>query len=256
MDSDGLNSEDTALSPTSIEAIRHLTQALEAGENWAEALLESVSLWTTAQEVRNGRRYGYLIAGEAFDFLTLSQRLFEEVDGLVPQEGKETLLFSGTLPGHIDDGTFRRLLGAEKYSGYLNYFYGITVEEALLLSLEEAIRKEHTSKGFIGKDDYSDEAYQRLYRQPRAVLLQEFRQEKGYAGGRSIFLGELKEFTYWLFKNRIKTSDPAKAASDTVRGLKQLMQMGRESPAEDISSFWDLIVGSDATFHSPEDSSQ
>ena len=33
------------------------------------------------------------------------------------------------------------------------------------------------------------------------------------------------EFNYWLFKYRMKTSDKAKVASDTRKGLKQLHEM-------------------------------
>ena len=216
----------TSLSPECREAIQNFQDAVKGGRDWGEALLEAVSIWTVPNEVYNGRRYDYLIAGEAFDFLTLAQRLCQEVDGLIPQEDKDTLILSGTLPSHINEQTFRELMGAEKYSGYLNYFYGITVEEALLLAMEEAIRKERFSKGHQKREDYSEQAYQRLYHLPREDLLRTFRLEKGYPHRRSILFGELKEFTYWLFKYRLEASDQAKAASDTVRGLKQLQHMG------------------------------
>jgi hypothetical protein len=35
-------------------------------------------------------------------------------------------------------------------------------------------------------------------------------------------LTELKEFTYWLFKYRLRQSDKAKVASDTKKALGQL----------------------------------
>jgi hypothetical protein len=41
---------------------------------------------------------------------------------------------------------------------------------------------------------------------------------------------QLKEFTYWLFKYRLKTSDKAKIASDTKKGLDALHQMAKTKP--------------------------
>ena len=226
MDSESTGEVNTSLSPESREAIQNFRDAVKGGRDWGQALLEAVALWTAPNEVYNGRRYDYLIAGEAFDFLTLAQRLCQEVDGLIPQEDKDALILSGRLPSHIDEQTFRELMGAEKYSGYLNYFYGITVEEALLLAMKEAIRKERFSKGHQQGKDYSEQAYQQLYDLPREDLLRTFRREKGYPHRRSILFGELKEFTYWLFKYRLEASDQARAASDTVKGLKQLQRMG------------------------------
>ena len=226
MNSKSSGKVNTSLSPESREVIQNFRDVVKGGRDWSQALLEAVALWTVPNEVYNGRRYEYLIAGEAFDFHTLAQRLCQEVDGLIPQEDKDALILSGTLPSRIDEQTFRELMGAEKYSGYLNYFYGITVEEALLLAVEEAIRKERFSKGHQQREDYSEQAYQRLYSLPREDLLRTFRSEKGYPHRRSILFGELKEFTYWLFKYRLEASDQARAASDTVKGLKQLQRMG------------------------------
>ncbi|GAI19828.1 unnamed protein product, partial [marine sediment metagenome] len=56
------------------EAIRHLEQAITGGKHWYIALLEAIGLWDTAEETHNGRAYGYLIAGEAFDWLLLAER--------------------------------------------------------------------------------------------------------------------------------------------------------------------------------------
>ena len=37
--------------------------------------------------------------------------------------------------------------------------------------------------------------------------------------------GELKAFTYWLFKYRMNQSDPARVASDTRKALVQLSEL-------------------------------
>ncbi|MFC2059874.1 hypothetical protein ACFLTZ_02115 [Chloroflexota bacterium] len=54
------------------------------------------------------------------------------------------------------------------------------------------------------------------------MLLKRFRQDKGYPRLKSISLTELKEFTYWLFKYRLKHCDKARVASDTKKALEQL----------------------------------
>ena len=36
---------------------------------------------------------------------------------------------------------------------------------------------------------------------------------------------ELKEFTYWLFKYRLRTCAPPRVASDTTRGLERLRRL-------------------------------
>jgi len=66
------------------------------------------------------------------------------------------------------------------------------------------------------------EVYRRIYGATRAVLLKRFRREKGYPHLKSISLTELKEFTYWLFKYRLKQCDKARIASDTKKALQQL----------------------------------
>ena len=67
----------------------------------------------------------------------LAQRLIEEIKDYVPSEEIDRLLFSHWPSFGIDEEEFRRLLGPHKYSAYLNYWYGIVVEEALIQCTEE-----------------------------------------------------------------------------------------------------------------------
>ncbi|MBI4201208.1 MAG: hypothetical protein HY531_02835, partial [Chloroflexi bacterium] len=119
-----------------------LRTSLLAGRAWPSALLEAAGRWPLPQEEVDGVRYQYLLLGEAFDWLNLASRLLLEVDGLVPADEKEALLFQSRLPQEVSEVEFRNLLGPDKYRAHLNYFYGVVVEEALLLAVEEAIRKE------------------------------------------------------------------------------------------------------------------
>jgi len=176
-----------------------------------------------AEEVHNQRRYRYLIAGEAFDWLLLAERLCQAVDGLLPDAEKTALLFHGQPPLNLTVGRFKELIGGGKYHQYLNYFYGITVEEALVLAVQEEVRKERRASGYNNKEHgVVGEVYRRIYGATKPVLLKRFRREKGYPHLKSISLTELKEFTYWLFKYRLKQCDKARIASDTKKALQQL----------------------------------
>ena len=211
------------------EAIQYLRQAITRGKHWYIALLEAIGLWGDAEENRNGHTHHYLINGEAFDWLLLAERLCESVDGLLPEDEKMGLLFHGEPPLDLTPGKFKRLIGSAKYRQYLNYFYGIMVEEALILAVREEVRKEKRISGFNKELDIDDEVYQRIYGATKAVLLKQFRREKGYSRRRSISQTELKEFTYWLFKYRLNHCDKARIASDTKKGLERLSQQGRPS---------------------------
>ena len=203
-------------------AIRHLQQAIAGGKHWYIALLESMGRWASAEEVHNDRTYQYLIGGEAFDWLLLAERLCETVDGLLPEGEKDTLLFYGRPPLSLSAGEVRELIGSSKYGQYLNYFYGVTVEGALLLAVQEDIDKERRVLGYRSQDEPADEAYRRIYNAARVALLKRFRQERDCPQLKSITLTGLKEFTYWLFKYRLKQCEKARIASDTRKALGYL----------------------------------
>ena len=205
-----------------IEAIRHLEQAILSGKHWYLALLEAIKLWTEGEETCNGRHYRYLIDGEAFDWLLLAERLCGAVGDLVPEEERLALLFQGRPPIKLTKERFKALIGSAKHRQYLNYFYGITVEEALILAVQGEVRKERRTSGYNNEHNVTNEVYQRIYGATKAVLLRRFRREKGYPQLKSSSLTELKEFSYWLFKYRLKNCDKARVASDTKKALGQL----------------------------------
>ena len=202
-----------------------LRRALADGKDWLTALLETMAQWSSPTERHGGRTYNYFIAGEAFDWLLLAERLCQTVDGLLPPAERDDLLFSGRFPSSFDKHQFKKLLGVEKYRGYLNYYYGVTVEEALQLATELEVHKRHASNGVHYEEDYSREAFTKIYGAGKSKLLRAFRQECEYGSKGSMGLTESKEFTYWLFKYRLKVSDKARIASDTKRGLGQLRRM-------------------------------
>jgi hypothetical protein len=217
-----LQPKTSPLTPADGEAIRHLKEAIASGKHWYIALLEAIGLWGAAEENVNGRHYQYLIANEAFDWLLLAERLLGEVDGLLPEDEKTALLFRSKPPVELSADEFKKFIGSHKYHQYLNYFYGITAEEALVQAVEEEVRKERTALVRNNEQDITDEVYRRIYGANQQELLRHFRREKKYPRKKSIGLTELREFTYWLFKYRLKNCDKARVASDTNKALKWL----------------------------------
>ena len=214
-------------------AIQHLRQSVADGKPWHVALLEAIGLWTCPEEDVNGHYYCYLIDGEAFDWLLLAERLCQEVAGAIPEEELTTLLFFGRLPEEFSAEKFRQFIGEAKYHAYLNYLYGVTIEKFLLLAVEEEICKE--SQACVFASDMHDPAdgHQRLYGASQVSLLRTFREEKGYSHKETIGIGQLHEFTYWLFKHRLKSCDKARVASDTKKGMECLRRLNSTSGVSD-----------------------
>ena len=209
-------------------ALEHLRTALAAGRDWPEALLEAMALWTVPKEIHLGRTFDYFIAGEAFDWLLLAERLLNEVKDYVSEEEREALLTIGAFPDRFDDEEVARLLDGDKYRGYLNYYYGVTVEEALQLACELEARKRDASNGVRYRDDYLDRAFMRIYGKSSLELLLAFRASAEPNHQCISSMAEHRGFTYWLFKYRWANSDKAKIASDTAKGLRQLERIRKD----------------------------
>ena len=213
---------ETALTHRVPEALVQLRTALAAGAPWRPALVEAMGLWTMPEETYDGRKYRYLIQGEAFDWLLLAERLCADVDGAIPADEKEQLLFSGQIPDTVDEDEFRDYLGPSKYRAYMNFHYGVVLEEALQLASEEEVRKRHLARSYPDTEGLIEEAFNRLYGKPRSELLKTFQKETKKDRRRNLTLSDLKEFTYWLHKLRIKMWDPARVASDTRKAIRRL----------------------------------
>jgi hypothetical protein len=203
-------------------AVRHFQEGLAAGKHWYLALLEAIGLWTDEVETVCGYQYHYLIEGEAFDWLLLAQRLCEAGSGLVPEDERFALIFENKPPLQVSPEEFKNLIGPAKYHQYLNFFYGVTVEEALLQAVREEVRKERFSNCWNSRDGEEEETFNRVYGETEPSLFKRFRKEKHYSQYASSSLTEFKEFTYWCFKQRLRTSEKARVASDTHKALEWL----------------------------------
>jgi hypothetical protein len=211
--------------PAPADAILHLRQGIALGRSWIDVLLEAVGLWTLPEERYRGRRYVYLIAQEALDWLLLAERLLSEVPGRVPETEKERLLFHGQLPEPVTQRQLQQALGNAKYQAHLNFFYGVVIEEALMLAVEEEILKERGVRGLHHRRGVDDLVMERLYWATPDTLLRRHHKEMGQRHTAELNLGGWKAFTYWLFKLRVNRSDQSRAASDTQKGLRMLQSM-------------------------------
>jgi hypothetical protein len=213
--------------------LQNFIAAVASGESWPDALLEAAAAWTLSYEVVGERNYCYLLGGEAFDLLTLAERLLDEVADYVPDRERVDLVFNGRWPDDLNDEQIRARIGEGRHAAHLNFLYGVTVEEALQLAYELEVLKEKTSR--VWGDDLrtaeGEQAFERLYGRGRSELLQEFLADRHeiHLPADTLGLGDLREFTYWLFKYRVAECDPARVASDTRKGLGLLSRMELET---------------------------
>ena len=199
---------------SSKEAVSHLRDALGQGICWQRALVEAMGLWTAREEVVGGRHYRYLIQNEAFNWPLLGSRLLQEMRSIVTVD-QQTLVSSILV--ELPRSVVRKSFGVEKYRAFLNYWYGVIVEQAIQRAVDDEIRKERVGRGLSADYSPSDESYVRIYDEGKDVLLEKYRNL-----GIDTNLEETTEFTYWLFKLRLENSAKERIGSDTRKGLDWL----------------------------------
>ena len=199
-----------------------LRERVQAGADWYSALMQAAREWPLAEEEVDGERFVYLIDGEALDLLRLCERLALEVEELVPEEQLLSLLANDRPPEDGAHGDLKSLIGPDKYRAYLTFIYGVLVEEMVVHAVLEDLRKRHRTSGRTHYDADVDDAYTYVYGKPRSELLELFRREKSLPRRSRMTLTRLKEFTFWLFKLRLRNSDKSRVASDTKRALTVL----------------------------------
>jgi hypothetical protein len=207
------------------QAARGFRQAVEGGEDWFEALLNTIADWEEPEETLEDRTYQYLIDGEAFDWLLLAERLCSEASETIPARERDDLLFFGRMPRPLDDDEFRHAIGDAKHKAHLNFVYGVAVEEALQLVVEEEVLKEQRSMVWKCGENVERHVFERIYGHSRDDLLDVYLTGRELPVTGEMTLGDYKSFIYWLFKYRMNQSDPARVASDTRKALVQLSHL-------------------------------
>ena len=209
--------------------ITSLRESISVNSEWVSPLLQAIGDWTIPAENVFGNQYQYLILGEALDWLALADRLCSEIADMIPSDELESLLISGRLPNRFYSRDFKSFIGPVKYGLYLNYWYGIIVEEAIQNAIEKDIRKRHLALCYQDSEDLFESVFDRLYGESREVLMTKFWIDIGIVPEIDMTSTRMKEFTYWLHKIRVNKWDPARVASDTKRGILELEYYGISS---------------------------
>ncbi len=205
------------------KALNHMIQALAEGKHWYIAMLEAIALWDSVEETVDGESLRYLICGEALNLRLLVERLLESADGLIPPKEKAAFLRSFEPPIQISHQECKEIIGEVKYKTLLNYFYGITVEDALISAVHNEVNKEIMLYPCCQDPREFEGAYKRIYGKDKEFLFEKFSASNGNALDPSGDIDEsMPEFIYWLFKYRLNNSDKARIASDTKKGLENL----------------------------------
>lgn len=202
--------------------IIEMRQRIASGHEWYGAMLQAVRDWPLGEEELDGERYVYLIDGEAFDLTRLCERLCLEITDLVDEDELVALIANDRPPGEHAHAELKASIGADRYRAYLTFIYGVLVEEMVVHAVVSDLRKRHRTAGLMRYDAELDDAYRYVYGNSRAELVALFRRDKGLPRRSRMTLTELKEFTYWLFKLRLRSSDKSRVASDTKRALTVL----------------------------------
>jgi hypothetical protein len=84
------------------------------------------------------------------------------------------------------------------------------------------IQKEQMASCYKAHPRTVESVHERIYFATEAELLKRFRAERGLPDRHSLSYHELKEFTYWLIKYRLRECHRAKVACDTRRALDEL----------------------------------
>ena len=183
-------------------------------------ILQLMQDWKIPSEVVGGRKFTYLILGEAFDYLSLLERISLQPGIFIEKNQLEELLFYGYFPPHSIKQEIRKHLGWKKYKAFLNYWYGVVIEQCLQYVVEVEVRKEFLSKGLMEPDDVIDIVFGRLYGGCQENLLTEYLGKSHSCNIKSMSVLELEGYIYWLFQQRFEESDQSRFASDTLKALR------------------------------------
>jgi hypothetical protein len=205
--------------PAVQDAIDRFKADVASGKDWFPALLIAVKNWPVSEETVGGQAHHYVIGEEALDMLQVAERLLTAAGDLVPEKEKVDFLFHNKPPVALSPEKTKELLGEKRFGQYLNFFYGVTAEEALMQAVEEEVRKDEQGLGLRGEVQIIDETYKRIYDVPQRALLHQFRKEKGVPSTGSLTMDQMKEFAYWRFKYRLQHNEKARTASDTKKAL-------------------------------------
>ena len=196
-------------------------------KDWQISILKKIAQCPLPKTQANSNRSNYLIFGEALDWKLLAENISFKECGKISGKLQSWLELSDPIGG-FNEIQFKRHVGLGKYRAVLSFFYGVTVERALVIDIQENVFKRLIANSKHPNETFCDELYVELYGKTQDELWMDFTIDTGInngLNGQDHFLIEDNIFTYWLFKLRISSSEPEKLASDTRRGLKRLSKI-------------------------------
>ena len=194
--------------------IQELKSKIENGINWEKAVVDCISDWDINEEFYRGYKYKYWINNEAFDWMSLTERLGSAIKSYLNKKKYHELIFTGLLPSKNSYEYMKKVISKNKLSQMRNFYYGIIIEDLIYIQKSQQDLKNsiYTTNKYDG--------YEEIYGKNINLLFQQFAKNTKFTNQTKINLYTYKEFIYWLFKFRIKNSDKTKVASDTNLSIK------------------------------------
>ncbi len=146
--------------------------------------------------------------------MTLTERLGSAIKSYLNKEKYHELIFTGLLPNKSSYEYMKKIISRNKLSQMRNFYYGIIIEDLIYVQKSQ----QYLKKSLYNTNNY--DGYEEIYGKNINLLFKQFAKNIKFAKKNTINLYTYKEFTYWLFKYRIKNSDETKVASDTNLSIK------------------------------------
>ena len=195
--------------------IQELRNEVSQGENWQKSVAKYIGLWNEKEEFYRGYKYIYLIDDEALDWLNLTERLVSSIKSYITKEEYNYVSTSGLLPDQEIYNYIKKTIPKKKLSQMRNFYYGIIIENLIY-----HYKILEYQKNTIVIEDNDQRFYEEIYNKPIEVLYEIFYKERKTINKNKLNFHELKLFSYWLFKYRLKHSDKTKMAHETNTALK------------------------------------
>ena len=195
--------------------IQELRNEVSQGENWQKSVAKYIGLWNEKEEFYRGYKYIYLIDDEALDWLNLTERLVSSIKSYITKEEYNYVSTSGLLLDQDIYKYIKETIPKKKLSQMRNFYYGIIIENLIY-----HYKILEYQKNTIVVEDNDQRFYEEIYNKPIEVLYEIFYKERRTINKNKLNFHELKLFSYWLFKYRLKHSDKTKMAHETNTALK------------------------------------
>ena len=195
--------------------IQELRNEVSQGENWQKSVAKYIGLWNEKAEFYRGYKYIYIIDDEALDWLNLTERLVSSIKSYITKEEYNYVSTSGLLPDQEIYNYIKKTIPKKKLSQMRNFYYGIIIENLIY-----HYKILEYQKNTIVVEDNDQRFYEEIYNKPIEVLYEIFYKERKTINKNKLNFHELKLFSYWLFKYRLKHSDKTKMAHETNTALK------------------------------------